>query len=95
MRPDILAILRCPDDHSPLQVASSDVVEEMNAAIRAGRLQNRAGRPVEQTIDGGLVRASGDVLYPIIDGIPVLLVDESIKLNKTDNDSAKSPEPNI
>ena len=83
MRPEILAILRCPEDHSPLSVAGSDVIEETNAAIRARRLQNRAGRPVEQAIDGGLVRERGDVLYPIVDGIPVLLIDESIELKAT------------
>ena len=61
-------------------MASGDVVEETNAAIRAGRLQNRAGRPVEQAIDGGLVRERGDILYPIHDGIPVLLIEEAIPL---------------
>ena len=35
-----------------------------------------------ETIDGGLVRAAGDVLYPIVDQIPVLLVDESIALSQ-------------
>jgi uncharacterized protein YbaR (Trm112 family) len=83
MRPEVLAILRCPEDRSPLSLATSEVVEQTNAVIRAGRLQNRAGRAVEQTIDGGLVRASGDVLYPIVDGIPVLLADEAIELTKS------------
>jgi uncharacterized protein YbaR (Trm112 family) len=35
---------------------------------------------LETPLDGGLVRADGQVLYPIIDRIPVLLVDEGILL---------------
>ena len=80
MRAEILPILRCPEDHTPLAIADDALVGEVNAAIRAGRLDDRAGKRVEQTIDGGLVRAAGDVLYPIVDQIPVLLVDESIAL---------------
>jgi uncharacterized protein YbaR (Trm112 family) len=82
MRAEILPILRCPEDRTPLALAADALVDEVNAAIRAGNLVDRAGRPVEQTIDAGLVRTAGDVLYPIVDQIPVLLVDESIDLNQ-------------
>lgn len=82
MRAEILPILRCPEDQTPLAIADDVLVGEVNAAIRAGRLDDRAGKRVEQTIDGGLVRAAGDVLYPIIDQIPMLLVDESMGIGQ-------------
>ena len=80
LKPDVLALLRCPEDRSPLSAASGAVVDEINAAIRAGRVANRAGKPVEQPIGGGLIRADGAVLYPIVDQIPVLLSDDAIPL---------------
>jgi uncharacterized protein YbaR (Trm112 family) len=82
MRAEVLSILRCPETHTPLDAASDALINEINAAIRAGRLVDRAGKAVVETIDGGLVRAAGDVLYPIVDQIPVLLADESIELSQ-------------
>jgi uncharacterized protein YbaR (Trm112 family) len=82
MRAEIVPILRCPEDRTPLALAASALVDEVNAAIRAGQLLDRGGKRVEKTIDDGLVRAGGDVLYPIVDQIPVLLVDESISLRQ-------------
>ena len=48
--------------------------------MEAGTLTNRAGEPVRERLDGGLVRADGKVLYPIREDIPVMLVDEAIPL---------------
>jgi uncharacterized protein YbaR (Trm112 family) len=89
MRAEVLSILRCPETRTPLDFASDALVDEINAAIRAGRLVDRAGKAIADTIDGGLVRASGDVLYPIVDQIPVLLADESIALSQLAESSSK------
>ncbi|HTQ40911.1 MAG TPA: hypothetical protein VMJ32_17980 [Pirellulales bacterium] len=75
---ELLAILRCPDDHSKLSAASTGLVVRLNEAIAAGQLKNRGGQQVERQLDGALIRADGQLLYPIIDQIPVLLVDEAI-----------------
>jgi uncharacterized protein YbaR (Trm112 family) len=77
---DLIERLRCPDDHSPLAVASPEIVAELNDQIAAGRLENLSGERIEGPLDGGLIRASGDRLYPIVDWIPVLLPDEAIDL---------------
>ena len=84
MTNDLLDILRCPDNHATLTPADDALVAELNARIRAGQLRNQAGRDVQQPIDGGLVRADGDLLYPIVDQIPVLLRDEAIPLDQLD-----------
>jgi uncharacterized protein YbaR (Trm112 family) len=75
-----LAILRCPKDGSQLRLADAAVVAQLNAAIAARRLKDQAGKLVERPIGAGLVRAAGDLLYPIVDGIPVMLYDEAIPL---------------
>jgi uncharacterized protein YbaR (Trm112 family) len=89
MRAEVLSILRCPETHASLDAASDALINEINAAIRAGRLVDRAGKAVVETIDGGLVRAGGDVLYPIVDQIPALLADESIALSQVTGSSSK------
>ena len=78
----LLRILVCPDNGSPLVPASDQVVARVNREIAAGRLANRAGRVLSQPIDGGLLRADKTLLYPILDLIPVLLVDEAIPLSQ-------------
>ena len=80
LRPEVLATLCCPEDRSALTLASESLITEINTVIRGGRLRNRAGQIVEHPIDGGLTRAGGDVMYPIIEGIPVLVRDEAIPL---------------
>ena len=77
-----MEILRCPEDRSALRVAADWLVAELNSAIAAGRIVNRAGKPVRQQIEAALIRSGGDVLYPIMDHIPVLLRDESIELSQ-------------
>jgi len=75
-----LAILRCPNDRSELSEADAALVSRINAAIAGGRLRDRSGKVIDRPIGGGLIRAAGDLLYPIVDEIPVMLFDESIPL---------------
>jgi uncharacterized protein YbaR (Trm112 family) len=73
-------LLVCPLDRTPLTPAGEQLLARVNRAIAAGRVKNRAGRPVERPIDGGLLRADQTLLYPVLDGIPLLLADEAIPL---------------
>jgi uncharacterized protein YbaR (Trm112 family) len=82
LQPELLAILRCPDNQSRLTQAPNDTVRRINAAIRDGRITNRAGKHPDEEIESGLIREDGAYLYPIIDGIPVLLRDDAIPLNQ-------------
>ena len=77
---ELLEILVCPETRQPVRLASSDQLDAVNRRIRAGELRNRGGDPVKEPIQEGLVREDGKVLYPVDDGIPVMLVEQSIPL---------------
>jgi uncharacterized protein YbaR (Trm112 family) len=77
---ELLKILCCPETHQEVQLAEAAVVDRLNGQIAAGSLKNRAGQPVQEKLEGGLIRADGKFLYPIRHNIPVMLVDEGIPL---------------
>jgi uncharacterized protein YbaR (Trm112 family) len=82
--PELLEILVCPETKQPIAPAGDEVLARINADIDAGRLRNRGGEEVSRRIREGLVREDGKILYPIDDGIPVMLIEESIELSATD-----------
>lgn len=78
---ELLEILVCPENHTRLAEADAELLERVNALVRSGQLRNRSGRQVEQPLEAALVREDKQILYPIEQGIPVLLVDEGIPLD--------------
>jgi uncharacterized protein YbaR (Trm112 family) len=82
MRPELLKLLVCPENQSPLSVASNELIAQLNREISGGRLQNKAGQKLARQLGGGLVRSDQSVLYPIVDDIPMMLVDEAIPLDQ-------------
>jgi uncharacterized protein YbaR (Trm112 family) len=77
---ELVEILVCPETRQPVALAAPEILEAVNARIRAGSLRNRGGQPVAAELVEGLVREDGRVLYPVDDGIPVMLIEESIEL---------------
>lgn len=80
--PELLKILVCPENKTPVTSVGEDVITKMNAAIAGGSLKNRAGEAVEEKIDGGLLREDNAYLYPIRDDIPIMLIDEGIPFDQ-------------
>lgn len=80
IHPEFLQMLRCPEDRSPLAEVDAATLERINVAMAAGKLRNRGGELVSRKLEGGLVRADGTYVYPIFDGIPILLIDEGVAL---------------
>lgn len=78
----LLAILRCPVSYKELSLANGAMLKKINAAIDAGTLGNRDGRVLDETLSEALVTDDGKVMYPVANGIPVLLEGESISLEQ-------------
>ncbi|MDJ0785789.1 MAG: Trm112 family protein [Myxococcota bacterium] len=77
---DLIEILVCPETRQPVALATAEQLEPINAKIRDGSLRNRGGQPVSTEIQEALIREDGKILYVIDDGIPVMLVEDSIEL---------------
>ena len=78
--PSLLEILVCPETKQGLRVVESTVLEALNASIASGSVRNRGGEAVTGAVSEALIRADGEVLYPVRDDIPIMLIDESISL---------------
>ena len=77
---ELLEILVCPETKQPVSLATAERLDELNQRIRSGELRNRGGEIVSEELTEALIREDEQVLYPVDDGIPVMLVDESIEL---------------
>ena len=75
---DLLKIICCPETRQPLAPADAATVARLNERIAARGLKNCGGKAVTEPCEGGLVRQDGQVLYPIRQGIPLLLLAESV-----------------
>ncbi|MEO6593679.1 MAG: hypothetical protein ABIP94_02880 [Planctomycetota bacterium] len=84
-------MLVCPSSRQPLREATEAELATVNAAIAAGSVRNRGGNPVAETLPAGLVPADGAALYPIRDGIPILLTAEAIPMPVSASPSSASP----
>lgn len=79
--PELLAILVCPDSKQPVALAGTELLDRLNAAVKAGRAFTRAGDPVADPVAEGLLREDGRILYAVREGIPIMLIDESIDVS--------------
>lgn len=79
--PQLIEILVCPESKQPVATASADVLDRLNAAIAAGSAETLGGDRVAGPVTEGLLRQDGRILYPVRDGIPIMLIDESIDLS--------------
>ena len=76
----LLDILVCPETKQTLRPADASMLERLNAAIETGSVTNRGGLPVEAGLTEALVREDGEILFPVRDEIPIVLIDESIHI---------------
>ena len=78
----LLDIICCPVSRLPLELLDADRLARLNAAISRGNVHNHAEAPVGAMLDEALVTRDGRLVYPIRDGIPILLAEECIAWNQ-------------
>ncbi len=82
--PELLAILRCPENRQPLTLAEPAVVEQLRQRQQQGELVDVNGRAIQGRIDAALLRQDGQLAYLVLDGIPRMLADEAVRLEPPD-----------
>lgn len=78
----LLSILRCPVTHKGLSLLKKDKLDKVNAAIAAGGLTTHDGTALAAPLGEALITDDGKRLYPVNDGIPVLLEGECIYMEQ-------------
>ena len=81
VHPVLLEILVCPETKQSLAMAGTELLDRVNQAVEDKALRNQGGDRVSERVEEGLVREDGKVLYPVRDDIPVMLLDEAIRLD--------------
>lgn len=78
----LLSILCCPVTHKGLKLAGKSDLGRVNDAIEQGKLKNRGGAALSDPLPEALITDDGKLLYPVRNGIPVLLEAESVSMEQ-------------
>ena len=81
----LLDIVCCPVTRSPLELLPERDLFRLNQLIAERKIRSRDDVVVEEPLEQALVTRTGKLVYPIRDGIPVLLEDQGIALTQLDN----------
>ena len=78
----LLDIICCPATRLPLELMDAERLSRLNAAIAAGTVKNHRDDRISGSLGEALVTRDGRLVYPVRDGIPILLEDECIDLKQ-------------
>ena len=81
--------LVCPKTHLPLEPASGELLERLCGQQERGELTSIDGRVLDSPLSGAWVRSDGAVLYPVIDGIARLVIEDAIPLEGESSTAAE------
>jgi uncharacterized protein YbaR (Trm112 family) len=80
MKSELLEILCCPITHKSLKRLDAGGLERLNQAITAGQVHNHQEQALTEVLSEALVTDDGRLVYPVREGIPVLLEEECIDM---------------
>lgn len=76
--PLLLQLLVCPETKQRLSPLPAERLQKLAALIQEGRVRNRSGALLRGPLSGALLREDGQLAYPVVDDIPVMLSQEAI-----------------
>ncbi len=82
MNKKLLDIICCPLTKLPLEILDTERLGQLNIAIEAGGIKNHAADTLTEDLPEALVTRDGRLVYPVREGVPVLLEEESIDWNQ-------------
>ena len=83
--PKLLHILRCPVTKQKLNTVSEDDLIILNQCISEDALQHIDGSIVKEQLSAALTTENRHTIYKVINGIPVMLENESIPAEQIEN----------
>ena len=85
MNEKILKLICCPSSKKQLKILNEESLANLNQAISAGLIKNNQGKILKDEIEQALITEDDELAYVVRDDIPVLLENESIKMNQLEN----------
>tara|TARA_B100001121_G_scaffold112671_1_gene99267 strand:- start:910 stop:1179 length:270 start_codon:yes stop_codon:yes gene_type:complete len=85
MNEKILKLICCPSSKKQLKILNEESLANLNQAISAGLIKNNQGKILKDEIEQALITEDYELAYIVRDDIPVLLENESIKMNQLEN----------
>ena len=76
----MLEWVRCPASHQSLRIATPDELARINVFLGESQLATVGGDAIAEPLEGALIREDGKILYPVVDGIARLIVDDGIQV---------------
>ncbi len=71
-------LLVCPETKDELIVANEEELKKINNLIASKTVLKKDGTIVNKEIKEALIRTDRKIAYEVVDGIPILLIDEGI-----------------
>ncbi len=76
----VIAKLVCPETKQSLRALNQSELDALNQKIASGSIMTVEGSPESIAIEQGLIRSDGKAVFPIRDGIPVMLIEKALRI---------------